>query len=966
MQQNRPDGYLHINLRLLIAINMKYFISIFLALFACAVVSAQSRRTVSGEIIDSANMPIASVSIKLINEKGDSLTTSSNIKGYFSFQQVSGSKLTLAFSSVGYQGLVKHYVLDSDGKAANLGLILLKSQSNMLSQVNIVGVNPVIIKEDTVEYKVSAYKVRENAPLEDALRKMPGVDVDKNGNVTAQGKKVSEVRINGKDFFGGDIRTATQNLPADVVQSVQMIDDYGDQANLTGIKTGEPDKIMNIMIKHDKNHGYSVQATAGDGADALPGKPGISNDNRYIGLLNAFRFNGDQQLAFLGNLNNTNANTFSFGDPAAPSAGGTGLERKKIAADALLSGAGKEGAGGSGTFTNQTSQQNGITTGRSVGANFRDQWGKNVSVYGSYSFSDNTVFTKSLSSTKNITTGEPVTNTNSSEQTDHNINHRLTWNMEYRPDAVNYLKVSPSFSYRGTKTSYNSIFNSPAVAYTSAAPAIGNTPDYSLAALYNHRFSTRGRNLSIDLNLGSKPAYYHQNPRFIFATEIPGAITDQVITTRSRTDNIAATLSYIEPLNEKSWLEGVYAYSRNYAKNNKETTLLDTVSGQFIRDDALSVPYNYTFVTHNFGLNYRYVQKGKYNFTLGIGGQPSVLDGRTPALETHKTDWNIVPTAHMVYNFSRNRSLSLNYDGVSSQPAFNQLQPVTDFSNALYPVQGNPDLKPQFTHNLSLRYNQINFDSGELLFTNLSYNQTQNRVVTNTVIYPHVYTPDRRLDNAYLTQYLNADGFYTASGYISYNKPWGKRKFNLMFSSSVTYTHTLGYITQIDSVTYNQANLKNIAGNLQFTPGLRFRIDIPDKIDAQVFANYSINKTSNSIGNAFTAAAANLRTWNIGVSGKSYFLKDWTLNYDYSKALYSGYSSLVHVSNPNLFNMYIERRFMKNNRATIRVAAFDIFNQNTGFSSVTTASTISQINTNRLGRYYLATFTMRLQKFAGK
>jgi len=945
---------------------MKHFIFTCLALFICAVVYAQTPRAISGEIIDSAKMPVAGVSIKLVTEKGDSITTSSNIKGYFSFQKVNGNRLTLTFSSIGYQGLIKHYVLEDEGKPANLGVILLKSQANMLSQVTIVGVNPVTIKEDTIEYKVSAFKVRENAPLEDALRKMPGVDVDMNGNVTAQGKKVSKVRVNGKDFFGGDVRTATQNLPADVVQSVQMIDDYGDQANLTGIKTGEPDKIMNIMIKQDKNHGYTVQATAGDGADVLPNQPGVSNDNRYIGLINAFRFNGDQQVALLGNLNNTNANTFSFGDPATPSGGGTVIERKKLAADAMLSGGGKGGGAGNGTFTNQSSQQNGITTGRSAGANFRDQWGKSLSIYGSYSFSDNTVFTKSLTSTKNITTGEPVTNTNSSEQTDHNINHRLTWNMEYKPDAVNYFKVSPSLSYRSTNTGYSSIFNSPAVDYSSVAPANGNTSGYGLAALYNHRFSSKGRNLSIDVNLGSNPTYQYQNPQFTFATAVPGAITQQVITTHSRTDNIAATLSYIEPLSENSWLEAVYAYNRNYTKNNKETLLLDSANGRFIMDDALSVPYNYTFITHNFGVNYRYVQKGKYNFTLGIGGQPSVLDGRTPALETHKTDWNIVPAAHMVYNFSRNRSLSLNYDGVSSQPAFNQLQPVTDFSNALYPVQGNPDLKPQFTNNLSIRYNQINFDSGELLFTNLSYNQTHNQVITNTVIYPRVYTPDRRFDNAFLTQYLNADGFYTASGYISYNKPWDKRKFSLMFSGNVTYIHTLGYITRVDSVTYNQTRLKNIAGNLQFTPGLRFRVDIPDKVDAQLFTNYSINKTSNSIDNAFTAAAANLKTWNIGLSGKNYFLKDWTLSYDYSKAFHYGYSSLVHITDPNILNMYVERRFMKGNRAAIRLAAFDLFNQNTGFLSTTTASAITQTNTNRLGRYYLATFTMRLQKFAGK
>ena len=155
----------------------------------------------------------------------------------------------------------------------------------MLNQVTIVGAaNPVTLKEDTVVYNAaSAYKVRENAPVEDLIKKLPGVDVDVNGNITTQGKQVTKVRINGKDFMGGDVQSATKNLPADIVENIQMIDDYGDQANLTGVKTGEPDKIMNITIRKDKNYGYSGQATAGDGEDALPKDQGIPDQNRYMG-----------------------------------------------------------------------------------------------------------------------------------------------------------------------------------------------------------------------------------------------------------------------------------------------------------------------------------------------------------------------------------------------------------------------------------------------------------------------------------------------------------------------------------------------------------------------------------------------------------------------------------------------------------------------------------------------------------
>jgi len=288
--------------------------------FSTLYANAQTGRQVNGTVLDTTKLSIPGASIKLISDKGDSTIVVADGTGKFVFPSVNGTKFTLTISSIGYQGIIKHYVLDNDTKPVNLDPVILKSESTQLQQVTIVGVNPITLKEDTVEYKASAYKVRENAPVEDLVKKLPGVDVDVNGNITTQGKQVTKVRINGKDFMGGDVQSATKNLPADVVESIQMIDDYGDQANLTGVKTGEPDKIMNITMK-DKNYGYFGQATAGDGEDALPKNQG-PNQNRYIGSLNGFNFNGDQQIALLGSINNTNVNTFSFNSTS----GGGGSE----------------------------------------------------------------------------------------------------------------------------------------------------------------------------------------------------------------------------------------------------------------------------------------------------------------------------------------------------------------------------------------------------------------------------------------------------------------------------------------------------------------------------------------------------------------------------------------------------------------------------------------------------------------
>ncbi len=307
----------------------------------------------------------------------------------------------------------------------------------------------------------------------------------------------------------------------------------------------------------------------------------------------------------------------------------------------------------------------------------------------------------------------------------------------------------------------------------------------------------------------------------------------------------------------------------------------------------------------------------------------------------------------------------MNYSGESIQPTFMQLQPVTDYSNALYPVQGNPGLKPEFINNLSVQYNFFDFDNSQTLFTNASFSTTQNQVATNTIIYPANYAPNPLLDNTYFTRYLNAGGYYTASGYGSLSTPWDNRKYTLSLNGSVRFTNNIGYITNVDPATYDETTEKNMARNWVVTPGLRFRADLTEVVDAQFLTNYSINRTFNSVRDGLTNATDNIRTWNIGVSGKNYF-KDWTLSYDYSKIFNYGYAESVHATNPNLLNMYLERRFLKGHRATVRMAVFDLFNQNTGFSSTTTASYITQTNTNRLGRYYLASLTLRLQKFAVK
>ncbi|MES2807909.1 MAG: carboxypeptidase-like regulatory domain-containing protein, partial [Bacteroidota bacterium] len=643
---------------------MRYlFTSLILTLLFAGNSFAQTGRGVSGQLIDSTKQSLPGSTVKLKTDLGDSTTIATDVDGKFNFTNIKGTKIKLYISSFGYQAVIKNYTFSpDDNKAFVIPPIELKGEARQLKEVTIVGINPIKFKEDTIDYKISAYPVRENAPVEDVLKKMPGVEVDAAGNVTTQGKSVTKIRINGKDFMGGDVQSATKNLPADILESVQVIDDYGDQANLTGVRTGEPNKILNFVIRNDKNYGYSLQSTAGAGRDLLPESPGLENENRYTGSVNFFNFKGNRQITVLGNINNTNTNTFNFGGGGGNRGGGGG-------------GGPRGGGGGGGGGGAGVSNRDGITIARAIGTNYRDQWGQFISVYGSYSYSNNSTFTES--STLRTNGGLGSTNTSRTTATDNPENHRFNFNLEYKPDTVNYLKITPTFSYSGNNgTSVDDVLYSVRSklerAYTTFNRSNSSAPNLSINALFNHRFAKQGRNFSLFVQGGVSESKSASNPVIDATVGAPNVPLNQIINDNNNNQTFGGTASWLEPIGKISYLELNYSYNYSKTRNNKETNSV-RVEG----DDRfttfmpnLSNDYNFTFVTNKVGLNYRVIETN-YNYTLGLAVQPSVLEGMSSLAgkPTKREQFNIIPAARYLYNFSRNQSLSINYNGSSQQPS---------------------------------------------------------------------------------------------------------------------------------------------------------------------------------------------------------------------------------------------------------------------------------------------------------
>jgi len=905
-------------------------------LFLCALLTAalgqQSTKPASREVfgtVSDSTGAVPAINVK-ITSATDSVITTTNLKGVFDFPIVVSKNFKITITGIGYQTFTRRYVMDDGTKPIKLDPIMLKTETNMLKGVTINGVIPISIREDTVEYKAAAYKVRDGSPVEDLLKKLPGVSVDANGNVTAHGKQVTKVRVDGKDYFTGDVQTATQNLPADIVESIQVIDDYGDQANLTGIKTGDPDKILNITIQKGKKKGQFGQ-----------GSVGVGNDDRYAAKLSANVFNNDQQIALLGTVNNNNTNAFNLAQ-----AGGSG-------------GRGGRSRGGGGGDGSGVSTQNGITDNKSLGFNYRDSWGKKVDVYGSYSFADKNTNSTSTSLQQNVfQSGSLINNDNTVDQ-NHSINHRASFNVEYKIDSLDYLKVTPSFS-KGTSNDINTdIFSN----MRNGATAMGNeysltnsaAPNGGFTMLYNHKFKKKGRNFSVSGSYNFSKTDQTFNDQY---TTVQDSITNQLyqnIITNSSSSKYNVHVSYIEPIGKTTYLEGNYSYSRSNTDNNRYNYRIDPATGTQTYVDSLSTLYNYQFTNQRFGINLRGV-KPKYNYTIGIAAQPSTLEGESHNLNITTNTFNWVPTARFVYNFQRNHSLTINYSGNSSQPSFAQLQQQPDYSNPQNIVYGNPDLKPSFSNSINLRYNQFDIASGNSLFTNFSFNTIEDQIVANTspIATSGIPSgPDGGIQTAtkQVTHYLNTNGYYSMNGNYAFSKPFANRKFTVTLNGSAAFNNNVSYIE----------DQRNLGKNWVLNQGVRLRVDLDSVMDTEINGNYSVNNTKYSLPSSINT---NAKTWTFGLDGRNYFWYNLILGYNLSQVITEGFSSTVKA-NPTLLSTYVEYQFLKKDIASLRFQAFDLFNQNTGISRTVSGNQIIDTRTNRLGRYFMLSFALRLQKFAG-
>ena len=932
-----------------------------LVLMVCTLIT---NAQVKGTVIDSASKkPIdkAVVGLVIKNNMKDTAYTFTNEKGGFSFDVVPASNFSVIISNSGFAPVAKFVPVKQQEKTINIGTVILASRARLLDEV-IVESAPIIVKEDTVEYRADAFKTKEGAVVEDLLKKLPGIEVDKDGNVKAQGKSVTRVKVNGKDFFGGDVKTATKELPANIVDKIQVVDDYGDQATVSGIKDGDPDKVINIQLKKDKNKGFFGRATAGAG----------TND-RYQESFNGNYFNNNRQISLVGNINNTNTSLFNFNG-----GGNRGMSSMIVAGKSAMQ---DMGGGGNVGDLSQFGGGNsgGITATNSFGTNYRDQWGKRISVYGSYSYSHKNTSQLQNTSTQSFYQGRG--NNNYINNQDLNAasigtSHRATFNMEYQIDSFNYLKVTPNFIYSNndgnnySKFDYNKVDSGKTADGSNKNISGSTSPNLSLNVLYNHRFHKRGRNFSASASVGNSSSNSNQDITNLSYQYVAPSIGPhnifQYIDQQNDNHNYGIRLTYSEPVNKYRSLDFYASHNLNYTRNDKKNYNVDSLTQIKTMNGFLSNDYENNFYNNRVGVSLRTTMK-KYNYTLGISVQPVDLQGKSLTKDSVYrpiTRANVFPVARMTYNFSRTKAINMSYSGTANQPSFSQLQPVVDQSNPQSITSGNPDLKPSINHNINVSYNNFNLITGKVLFSNFTFSTIKNQIINKTA----------RLNNSGSSVSVpeNVNGYYNLLGFYTYSKPYKNRKYVLNFNGSLNYNHNINLTDSItltgNSLNQNLNVQKVIGSNWVLSQGIVFELNLKDWLQLGTGVNYSINdnkytNVGNASSNAFRNTSSNAWTFshNINID----LTKRLILKYDIDYTINHGLASTVS-QNPVLMNGSLEQQLFKKKNGVIRFSAFDLFKQNTNINRNVSANSIVDTRTNKLTRYFLLTFTYRIQKFVGQ
>jgi predicted GIY-YIG superfamily endonuclease/uncharacterized membrane protein YgcG len=928
--------------------------------------------TVSGRFLDTESRTAlqgANVTFRSIKDTTLSFSTFTDSAGRFQFDNIQPDSFRLSVTSVGYETLSRSVRVDSAD--VNLGDITIPRTSRELTGVTVTTrVPPAQQKGDTVQFNASQYKVNPDASSEDLVRKIPGITVE-NGQVKANGENVQKVTIDGRELFGDDATAALRNLPAEVIDKIQVFDRLSDQAQLSGFDDGNTTKGINIVTKANMRNGQFGRVFAGYGTD-----------ERYNAGGNATTFKENRRISVVGNFNNINQQNFSqqdlLGVTSTSSGGGQrGGGQRGGGGAPRGGGGGNNPGGGGGNFGNSSNflvgQQNGINQTNAFGINYSDIWSKKLTVTGSYFFNNTTNTTNEIANTEYFVNPKQsyLFTGDTTNAVSRNNNHRINLRFEYRIDSSNQLIITPNLSFQdntrerrvGRLINYQEA--SDLQQLTSLNTTNSNTAGNNLNnnILFRHSFPKRGRTFTVNLrtayNKRAGETYVNTAQNNFYSS---GNITDT--SSQRFTDQysdgfqLSGNLSYTEPLSAMSQLQ--LSYNPSYAKGtaDQEAFAFDPVSGKYSEFlENFSSQFENITTAQNAGLSYRWGNRDR-QISFGANYQYTNLktDRVYPTLyQVDKSFTNILPNARIQYKLSPKSSIRLMYRANVNQPSVTQLQDVVDPINAPTYTVGNPDLNQQFMHILSSQYTFTNTAKGLLLVGNVFLQSAQNYIsnATFTSQYDTVVN-GQQLDTGFLLRKpINLDGFRSLRSFLTFAVPISSIKTNLNVNGGYTYTQLPGFNNYVESETRNHT----------YTLGTVLASNISQYVDFTISYSANFNQVrSSNINDKNSTTNNDFFQQNASVQLNLLAKNGWFYQTDFNNQYYTGLSGGLDQSF-NLWNMGIGKKFLKDKKGELRLNVFDVLKQNQSIVRNVTEYGIEDIQNQVLQRYFMLTFTYNLRNF---